>query len=349
LVAKLGKFFYYARVLGGFFLFYQENHKNQRNQRNYGSGKGGGGEEGLGGWVAAGETPAVMKVGPFRPSDTGLKGQTFITAWSSTCGDSRRASTQTCGHTRATSGPQARNLGSPTFVRRGSETAENRSGGAPTTFCQIKDVGASPLAATRGLLPDVKTSGYPEGGPSALPSICLPRNHENHMNQINHSSDKKCEACRKGARCGARRTAVRLYGGYPPSSDLLIPPPPFFSFFPSFLQINAPSLPNIKMFYVYLLHNPNIDMGNIRSFSDFVAMYIDGFQHLTWGKPLWVLIGIKLFVLFAILRVFFFPNLLNTRFDTEEEKSNFVFKELQEKQYSNKNTETNESNGFSFN
>jgi hypothetical protein len=46
MVAKLGKFFVCANFLGGFFLFYQENHKNKRN---YGSGKGGGRGEGVGG------------------------------------------------------------------------------------------------------------------------------------------------------------------------------------------------------------------------------------------------------------------------------------------------------------
>jgi hypothetical protein len=85
-------------------------------------------------------------------------------------------------------------------------------------------------------------------------------------------------------------------------------------------------------------------MGNIRSLSDFFAMYVDGFKRLTWGKPLWALIFIKLFILFAILKVFFFPNLLNSRFDTDEEKSNFVFKELLEKQNTNKKTISNESN-----
>jgi Na+/H+ antiporter NhaD/arsenite permease-like protein len=70
-------------------------------------------------------------------------------------------------------------------------------------------------------------------------------------------------------------------------------------------------------------------MGNIRSVSDFFGMYVDGFKHLTWGKTLWVIVLVKLFIMFAILRVFFFPNVLN-RFDTEEEKSEFVAKKLTE-------------------
>jgi hypothetical protein len=35
--------------------------------------------------------------------------------------------------------------------------------------------------------------------------------------------------------------------------------------------------------------------------------------------------------MFAILRVFFFPNYLNSRFDTEQEKANHVTNELIEK------------------
>ena len=34
--------------------------------------------------------------------------------------------------------------------------------------------------------------------------------------------------------------------------------------------------------------------------------YRDGFRHMTWGRPLVWLILLKFFILFAILRVFFF-------------------------------------------
>lgn len=35
-------------------------------------------------------------------------------------------------------------------------------------------------------------------------------------------------------------------------------------------------------------------------------LYRDGFRNMTWGKPLIWLILLKVFILFAILRVFFF-------------------------------------------
>ena len=41
-------------------------------------------------------------------------------------------------------------------------------------------------------------------------------------------------------------------------------------------------------------------------------LYYDGFRHMTLGKTLWAIILIKLFIIFAILKVFFFPNFLKT-------------------------------------
>lgn len=34
--------------------------------------------------------------------------------------------------------------------------------------------------------------------------------------------------------------------------------------------------------------------------------YRDGFRNMTWGRTLWLLIILKVIILFAILRVFFF-------------------------------------------
>ncbi|MDR2936931.1 MAG: DUF4492 domain-containing protein [Rikenellaceae bacterium] len=40
--------------------------------------------------------------------------------------------------------------------------------------------------------------------------------------------------------------------------------------------------------------------------------YADGFARMTWGRGLWLLVLIKLFVMFAILRLFFFtPHMKN--------------------------------------
>ncbi|MCH3994174.1 MAG: DUF4492 domain-containing protein [Prevotella sp.] len=40
-------------------------------------------------------------------------------------------------------------------------------------------------------------------------------------------------------------------------------------------------------------------------------LYYDGFRDMTVGKTLWTVILIKLFIIFAILKVFFFPDFIN--------------------------------------
>lgn len=55
--------------------------------------------------------------------------------------------------------------------------------------------------------------------------------------------------------------------------------------------------------------------------------YYDGFRSMTVGKTLWIIIGIKLFIMFFILKLFFFrPEL--AKYKTEEEKSKVVIENL---------------------
>ena len=42
--------------------------------------------------------------------------------------------------------------------------------------------------------------------------------------------------------------------------------------------------------------------------------YRDGFRSMTIGKSLWRIILVKLFIMFAVLKVFFFPDFLSTQF-----------------------------------
>lgn len=53
--------------------------------------------------------------------------------------------------------------------------------------------------------------------------------------------------------------------------------------------------------------------------------YYDGFKQMTWGRTLWLIIAIKLFVMFAVLRLFFFQPVLT---GTPEEKETHVATEL---------------------
>jgi len=65
-----------------------------------------------------------------------------------------------------------------------------------------------------------------------------------------------------------------------------------------------------------------------------VTFYRDGFRGMTVGKTLWILILIKLFIMFAVLRIFFFPNYLNTNFKDDQSKANHVRHELIERRNS---------------
>ena len=53
-------------------------------------------------------------------------------------------------------------------------------------------------------------------------------------------------------------------------------------------------------------------------FSRASEMYIDGFKSMTVGKKLWILIIIKLIIIFAILKVFFFPDFLSSKAKGDE-------------------------------
>ncbi len=57
------------------------------------------------------------------------------------------------------------------------------------------------------------------------------------------------------------------------------------------------------------------------------CFYSDGFRSMTLGKTLWAIILIKLFIMFFILKFFFFPNFLGKQ-KTEEQKQDYVGNEL---------------------
>lgn len=59
-----------------------------------------------------------------------------------------------------------------------------------------------------------------------------------------------------------------------------------------------------------------------------IRFYLDGFRSMTVGKKLWLIIFIKLFIMFFILKLFFFPNILNEKFETDEERGNYVLEQI---------------------
>lgn len=48
-------------------------------------------------------------------------------------------------------------------------------------------------------------------------------------------------------------------------------------------------------------------------------LYYDGFRSMTVGRKLWALIIIKLVIIFAVLKLFFFPDYLESQCGSDEE------------------------------
>lgn len=65
------------------------------------------------------------------------------------------------------------------------------------------------------------------------------------------------------------------------------------------------------------------------AYSRFWRFYRDGFRSMTLGRTLWAVILIKLFIMFFILKLFFFPPFLKGK--STEEKEDYVGNELIER------------------
>jgi uncharacterized membrane protein len=62
------------------------------------------------------------------------------------------------------------------------------------------------------------------------------------------------------------------------------------------------------------------------------TMFLAGFTSMTrLSKTLWIVVIVKLIILFFILKPFFFPNLLDTTYDNDADKARHVCRELYHK------------------
>ena len=60
-----------------------------------------------------------------------------------------------------------------------------------------------------------------------------------------------------------------------------------------------------------------------------ISFYFDGFRNMSnWGIKVWIILLIKLFIMFAILKIFFFPDFLKKRFDNDKQRSEYVMEQL---------------------
>ena len=78
---------------------------------------------------------------------------------------------------------------------------------------------------------------------------------------------------------------------------------------------------SIHRFFLFFLSNMNI----VHPFRKALRFYVDGFRQMTWGKTLWIIIAVKLFVMFAVLRLFFFQPVLK---GTPDQKQDHVATQL---------------------
>lgn len=63
-------------------------------------------------------------------------------------------------------------------------------------------------------------------------------------------------------------------------------------------------------------------------FRSIFLFYYEGFRSMTFGKKLWAIILIKLFIIFIVLRLFFFPDFLKTKFNNDGQRSDYVLEQL---------------------
>jgi len=57
-------------------------------------------------------------------------------------------------------------------------------------------------------------------------------------------------------------------------------------------------------------------------------LYYDGFVNMRVGKTLWILIFVKLFILFVIIKWLFFPDVMQENFKTDKARSAYILQQL---------------------
>lgn len=64
-------------------------------------------------------------------------------------------------------------------------------------------------------------------------------------------------------------------------------------------------------------------------FNRLFHFYYDGFSNMSvWGRKVWIIIIIKLFIMFAILKLLFFPDFLKKKYDNDKLRSEYVRDQL---------------------
>jgi flagellar basal body-associated protein FliL len=72
-------------------------------------------------------------------------------------------------------------------------------------------------------------------------------------------------------------------------------------------------------------------MKNTTIINKVLSFYIEGFKNMKVGKSLWLLIAVKLFILFVVIKWLFFPNYLKENFTNDKQRSEYILQQLTKK------------------
>jgi hypothetical protein len=60
-----------------------------------------------------------------------------------------------------------------------------------------------------------------------------------------------------------------------------------------------------------------------------LSFYYDGFTNMSdWGRKVWMIVIIKLFIIFVVLKIFFFKDFLAVKYDNDKQRSEYVREQL---------------------
>lgn len=88
------------------------------------------------------------------------------------------------------------------------------------------------------------------------------------------------------------------------------------------LAIFCIKTPEIGYFLLHLRIDTNTAMKTL--LARVFAMYRDGFRNMTLGQTLWLVIAVKLAIIFLVVKLLFFPDRLASDYDTDSERSQAV-------------------------
>jgi len=100
----------------------------------------------------------------------------------------------------------------------------------------------------------------------------------------------------------------------------------YYTFFRTNIQFYTLFIWNYGRINVYLQRLKTTTMNKKGFFYRAFHLYYDGFRSMTLGRTLWAIILIKLFIIFVVLKIFFFPNFLKEHAQGDE--AGFVATEL---------------------